>query len=206
MGFRGAVVLTLAVGLLGAGCGGGSSPSAASSGPTAVTTPAPTPAPTPTPMPLTASETEGVNNTIAAATEQIVQAIIDQVTASRHGEVRSATDMPWARQADVSNVCMGGGAFFGGSGHFDDESGLVTGQGTLQLKQCGNGPGTVVDGSLMLQGVGHVPGAVSGSRTGDVSVYRIQPGGGLSLVNSHFGILGNWSCTVNANGRARCQG
>jgi hypothetical protein len=195
------VCLGLGVGLLGAGCGGGSSPNAATSVPTAVAAPAPSP----TPVPLSSSETEQVNATIGDATQQIVQAILNQVTAQGlTGEVHSATVEPWSRQADLPNICTSGGAFFGGSGSFDDESGFVSGQGTLQFKQCGRGDGTVSDGSLMVQGVGRVPGNVSGTVTGDLSVYRIQPGGGLSLVTSSFGVLRNWACNVGANGQAIC--
>ena len=193
--------LALGLGLLAVACGGGGSTSL--SAPTAVATPTPAP----TPVPLSASETEQVNATVAAATQEILQGIIDAVSAQAVpglvGVAESAVK-PWARQADVSRICTSGGAFFGGSGSFNDETGFVSGQGTLQLKQCGNGGGTVSDGSLMVQGVGKVPGNVSGTVTGNVSVYRVQPSGGLSLVSSSFGVLRNWVCNVGANGRANC--
>jgi hypothetical protein len=195
--------LALGLGLLAAACGGGSSPGGMLSSPTVVATPTPAP----TPVPLSASETEQVNATIADATEAIVQGIIHQVSAQGHAglaPVHSSAIESWARQADLSGLCTSGGAFFGGSGSFNDETGFVSGQGTLQLKQCGNRGGMVLDGSLMVQGVGTAPGNVSGTTTGNLSLYRVQPSGGLSLVSSSYGVLRNWSCRVAAGG-ANCS-
>jgi hypothetical protein len=201
----GAIVVALGVAL--SACGGsGSLPSGATGAPAGAPPAAATPAPAPTPVPLSASETARVDATLAAATQQIMQAIIDQVTGARvPGAVRATASIPWNRQAEVSTICTSGGAFFGGSGRFDDESGFVDGQGTLQMKQCGNGDGTVSDGSLMVQGVGTVPGRVTGTVTGNLGIYRVQPSGGLSLVTSSYGVMRNWSCNVNANGRANCS-
>jgi hypothetical protein len=209
-----AAVLPLGLGLLAAACGGGgSSPTAANGTPTALATPtpAPTPAPTPvptptpTPAPLSTDERASINATIAKGTQEILQEIIKQLTAAgRPGEVRVAESFSLRR--DLSDNCTSGGAYFTGTANTLDETEpfFVNGQGTAQLTLCGTGAGTVVDGAISFLGSGHVPGGVSGTYSGDVSVYRVQPSGGLSLVQSNFGIFQNWACTVNQNGGVAC--